>query len=337
MPPAHRYSYGIVKAKPDGLEIASALAISNPSGLAFTIPYEYRWAGGILSTGVISYAPGQTLAWADPPTGDLSGKDVVQFVLLSDSVPQLVTAYYLNLPPPAPTPPPVTLVARGSAWKYPNVAGQLPTSWKTTAYSDSAWQSGATELGFGDGDEVPPQLTRFSGQITYYFRKVVPVVDPSAFSDLSLWMRRDDGAVMYFNGQEVHRSSSMPPLPTVIGFTTEATNEGENAEQSATLGSAAVSALAPGDNLLAVEIHQDDAGSTDISFNLELIGNRVLPPPVYVFRYGPQLLVAWTQPAFGLEQADSITGPWGGVVTGGSPYVFTLNPSIAQKFFRLKR
>jgi len=310
------------------------LGLSAPLGLPATIGYAYEWTGGILRTGLITFAPGQTLAWAAPPEGDLSGIDIVQFNLTSGAFVAPVQAYYVKSSS-NPTPPPTTIIARGAAWRYPNVAGALPANWNTTAYSDAAWQSGPSELGFGDNDEAR-QITQFASQITYYFRRTITVPDPSAFANLSLWMRRDDGAVMYFNGQEVHRSSSMPPLPAVIGFTTEANNEGENAEQTATLNA---TALVPGDNLVAVEVHQDDPGSSDISFNMELLGNAVAPPSaqkVYVGEFDGQLIFAWSDPTFILEQADALTGPWTTADTA-SPFIITPDPLVAHRFFRLKR
>ncbi|HKQ37625.1 MAG TPA: hypothetical protein VJ063_06065, partial [Verrucomicrobiae bacterium] len=286
------------------------LGLSAPAGYTFTAGYEYRSAGGILSTGLITFPPGETLAWAPPPPGNLANLEVVQFVLRYPVLPAAVTAYYLRLPSVGSQGLPTTLIARGSTWKYPNVAGQLDASWKTAAFNDSAWLSGPTELGFGDGDEARA-ITKLGSQITYYFRKIITIPDPNAFSDLALWMRRDDGAVLHFNGSEVFRSSSMPSPPTPITFTTLAVNQGDNAEQS---GPLARTGLIAGDNVIAVEIHQDDAGSSDISFNMELIGNPAPQPPrMIILRYGSQLLAAWNEPSFGAEQADSPTGPWSAV------------------------
>ena len=317
------------------LQEGHPLARSAPSGLPETAAYQYRSAAGILSTGLVTFAPGETLAWADPPEVDVSGIDVVQLDFSYQPVPPAIhTAYFLKLPPRGALPQPITLIARGSAWRYPNVAGQLNAIWRTSAYNDSAWLSGPSEIGFGDGDEAR-EITEFDNQITYYFRRPFTVADPDAFGDLSLWMRRDDGAVMYLNGTEVFRSSSMPAFPTTITFTTEAVNEGENAEQSATLSPAA---LIAGQNLIAVEVHQDDPGSSDISFNMELIGNPLpAPPPVYIFRYGPQLLVAWTEPSFVLQQADAIGGAWTPVNPNTSPFVIQVDPDVPQKFYRLRR
>jgi hypothetical protein len=140
-------------------------------------------------------------------------------------------------------------------------------------------------------------------------------------------MRRDDGAVMYFNGQEVHRSSSMPPGP--ITFTTEASNEGDDAEQRATLS---MSGLVAGDNLVAVEVHQDDPDSSDISFNAELVGNPA--PRLELLNFRGDWLLFWADPAYKLQQALALTGPWETLPTSSPVQVDTSAPS---RFYRLIR
>ena len=78
----------------------------------------------------------------------------------------------------------------------------------------------------------------------------------------------DDGAVVYLNGTEVWRFN----LPTgTITSTTRATTFMGGADESkwrtATLP---VSALRAGNNVIAVEVHNDQPSSSDLSMNLEL-------------------------------------------------------------------
>jgi hypothetical protein len=311
------------------------LALTAPSGLPFTAGYEYRWAGGILSTGLITFAPGETLAWAAPPEGDLTDIDVVQFRLLYDPLPANVSAYYIKLPPPAPLPPPTILIASNAFWKYPNVAGAPAANWRDLGFPDGSWLSGRAQLGFSNGEENDEAtLIANLNQITYYFRHVFAVADPNAFGDLSLTLLRDDGGVVHLNGREVYRSPNLPTGTITHTTTTLANQNGENTIDLATVNA---TNLVAGQNIAAVDIHQQGSGSSDVSFSLQVVGNPAVPPPVYIFRYGSQLLVAWTDPAFALEQTDSLGGTWGPVSPPGSPYVFTPNPLIPQKFFRLRK
>ena len=111
--------------------------------------------------------------------------------------------------------------------------------------------------------------------ITTYFRRSFVVSDPSvAAGGLTLNLVRDDGAVVYLNGTEVFRSN----MPTgTIGYQTLAPQAVSGTTEStwftATINPAL---LVAGTNVLAVEIHQPDSTSSDISFDLSLIGSRIL-------------------------------------------------------------
>ena len=64
----------------------------------------------------------------------------------------------------------------------------------------SSWSTGASELGWGDGDEatVIPRTA-----ITQYFVRDFNVSNPAQYGDLTLRLMRDDGAVVYVYGVEV--------------------------------------------------------------------------------------------------------------------------------------
>ena len=59
------------------------------------------------------------------------------------------------------------LIALGAEWRYLDDGSDQGTAWRGLNFDDSGWQSGAAELGFGEGDEATV-LAR--GAITYYFR-----------------------------------------------------------------------------------------------------------------------------------------------------------------------
>ena len=102
------------------------------------------------------------------------------------------------------------------------------------------------------------------------------VANPAAFSALNLRLVRDDGAVVYLNGVEVVRSN----MPTgTISSTTRATTSIGGADESAWNASAIDPArLVAGTNVIAVEVHQQSPSSTDVSFNLELVGTEASAP-----------------------------------------------------------
>ncbi len=176
-----------------------------------------------------------------------------------------------------------TLIAAGSAWKYNDSGTNLGTAWRASAYSDGGWLTDDAQLGYGDGDEstvLSYGSSTTNRRITYYFRRSFNVNDPSALSALSVRFIRDDGAVIYLNGVEVVRSN-MPSGS--VGYTTLATAAIGNADESAWIEASIDPALlVAGTNVMAVEIHQQSASSTDVSFDLELraVDNRPPPPSV---------------------------------------------------------
>ncbi|MGB3948310.1 MAG: metallophosphoesterase [Bacteroidia bacterium] len=166
-----------------------------------------------------------------------------------------------------------TLIAAGDIWKYLDDGSNQNTNWQTLSFNDSTWAQGNAELGYGDNDEttvVSYGSNPNNTNITTYFRKTIHVSNPSVFTTLNLELLRDDGAVVYINGIEVARSN----MPSgAVSFQTLASNgiswPNENSWHTFTLSPLY---LISGTNVIAVEIHQSDATSSDISFNLKLEG-----------------------------------------------------------------
>jgi Calcineurin-like phosphoesterase/Purple acid Phosphatase, N-terminal domain len=166
------------------------------------------------------------------------------------------------------------LVGKGAVWSYLDNGSDQGTAWRSTAFNDSGWKTGPAQLGYGDGDEatvVSYGSNSSAKYITTYFRRHFSVTNPAAFVSLTLNLKRDDGAVVYLNGVEVHRGN----MPTgAVGYTTRATSALSGADETTFFPSSLSTAqLAAGDNVIAVEIHQSDPASSDISFDLELLGN----------------------------------------------------------------
>lgn len=175
-----------------------------------------------------------------------------------------------------------TLIATGATWKYLDNGSNQGTAWRGTGFNDASWSSGAAQLGFGDGDE---STIITSGYVTYYFRHSITVADPNAYTDLILDIMRDDGAVVYINGTEVYRTN----MPSgTISYTTTASSAVGGASES-TYYQTTVSAatyLQAGTNVIAVEIHQSSAGSSDVSFNLKLEATPASSPSNYLIQSG---------------------------------------------------
>lgn len=169
------------------------------------------------------------------------------------------------------------LVPAGSVWKYLDDGSNQGTAWQTTNFNDNAWALGVAELGYGDVADGRPEVTQLgygtnanNKYITYYFRRTFTVADTSSFTNLLLGVLRDDGVVVYINGNEVWRNNM--PSGTISHTTTASTNVSGNGEAIFYQTNISPLKIHPGTNLIAVEIHQNNGASTDISFDLFLLG-----------------------------------------------------------------
>lgn len=159
-----------------------------------------------------------------------------------------------------------TVVARGTAWRY--AASAQTTGWEALAFNDSTWPSGATQIGYGDGDEatVVPRV------FTVYARRSFTVASASGVTRVNLRLLRDDGAVVYLNGTEVVRSNM--PAGTITPTTPASSTVATTAESTYYAFTLAPQLLREGTNVLAVEVHQESTASSDVSFDAELVLTR---------------------------------------------------------------
>ena len=118
--------------------------------------------------------------------------------------------------------------------------------------------------------------------ITYYFRTTFDFNGDVETAGLKLKAILDDGAVVYLNGAEVFRQKM---LPGAVNFDTLASPAVGNPVVTGPF-SLSTANLRLGENTLAVEVHQQNAGSTDVVFGAELILVEPIvnptgsPPPV---------------------------------------------------------
>lgn len=165
-------------------------------------------------------------------------------------------------------------VGPGTVWKYLDDGSNQGTAWQLPGFNDVAWASGASELGYGDGDEnttinagctpVASCVTKF---ITTYFRKQINIANPLAYTSFNMSVKRDDGIIVYVNGTEVYANN----IAGGALYTDLASGASDDGEAVLTVN-LPVSSFTTGTNTIAVEIHQSSASSSDISFDMELVG-----------------------------------------------------------------
>ncbi len=163
------------------------------------------------------------------------------------------------------------LVDFGSSWRYLDDGTDQESAWRLASYDDSRWGSGAAPLGYGNGDEAT--VVRFGSNpndkyVTTYFRHEFNVANPESVLDLVLRLRRDDGAIVYLNNQEVVRSN-MPA--GVVDFQTVASSWiGGGLEQQTLNFSIDPALLQAGENWITVEVHQRSPIDDDLRLDLAL-------------------------------------------------------------------
>ncbi len=176
-----------------------------------------------------------------------------------------------------------TIIYANGPWYYLDDGTNQGTAWQTADVTPSGanWASGNAELGYGDGDETtvvsygPSSSNKYP---TTYFRKTVNVsASQAANSTLTMKAIRDDGMVVYINGAEVWRDG----MPTTFDYLTYANVTIGGADESTWITSKILNVLNAGINEIAVEIHQTNASSSDLSFNFEMFTDNTfifIPP-----------------------------------------------------------
>jgi hypothetical protein len=228
-----------------------------------------------------------------------------------------------------------------SSWKYDPIGTNLGTLWRWPGFDDADWPAGPALLGTEDCSCLPEAmrtaLTVGAGRTTFYFRHRFTV--PAAWTQAILRLRHvvDDGIVYYLNGAELFR----------LGVTNEPVRFEDVA--SRTVGDAGyegpfdltVTNLLAGDNVLAAEVHQASAASSDVVFGASLealLYPHQLPGTNAVVRLERQdniLVVFWDEYRLVLEMAETITGPWAPAAEQNAPLILTATNSA--RFFRLRQ
>jgi len=189
----------------------------------------------------------------------------MMFLVNSQGVPSMAKIVRIggSAAPPPPPPPPSGEVAIsfGATWKYDDRNVDLGTHWMDPGYDDSAWRSGAAQLGYGDGDERTVLQQSSPSQPSVYFRKKIFVDGTVEAATVKLLF--DDGFAVWVNGTPVLSRN----LSSTAHSAYATLNSGDNARLEASLPA---SAFVNGFNTIAVMVKQVAGSSSDVSFDLEL-------------------------------------------------------------------
>ncbi|MBQ6192716.1 MAG: lamin tail domain-containing protein [Bacteroidaceae bacterium] len=164
----------------------------------------------------------------------------------------------------------VTDIHKGDSWSYWDQGSLDGTNWKTGAID---WPQGPTPLGYGKSSIVT--TISYGGNSsqkhpTYYFRKNLTIdSEPANIASFTLNFTADDGFVVYVNGTEACRY--LLPEGEIL-FETYATTYAPDNPDSGTID-LPVNLFHKGENIIAVEVHNNVPGSSDIYWDAEISYN----------------------------------------------------------------
>ncbi len=166
----------------------------------------------------------------------------------------------------------VNLMPIGTTWRFNQTSNLDGVPWFATNYSDAGWPRGPALLSVEDCGCLPApgiQTPLTLGEITYYFRGGFVVDTNLAGFALNIRAVIDDGAIVYLNGTELFRVGM--PGGSVVNTTPANRTVGNGSFEFFT---APISRVREGTNTIAVEVHQVNSTSSDITFGLSVDASR---------------------------------------------------------------
>jgi hypothetical protein len=163
-----------------------------------------------------------------------------------------------NLPRP--------VVAMEDTWRYWQDAADPAPGWTNRTYDDNTWPEGHALL-YVEGAPLPAakntQLTL--GRMSYLFRTRFQFDGDPEGASLQFTTILDDGAVFYLNGQAFYwLGMTYGEIPARDTASTRTVSDAIGEGPVVVL----VTNLYAGENVLAVEVHQTNPGSSDIVFGM---------------------------------------------------------------------
>jgi hypothetical protein len=236
----------------------------------------------------------------------------------------------------------------GRPWRYSADGTDQGTAWQATGFNDSGWPSGQTLFDGKTG--ATAGRTTLNGEAirtmliitnlncgkttntdipTFYFRTHFNYA--AGGGRLKVRPFIDDSAILYINGVEVGRVglTNGPVIP----FCNYGADFGGRSVGDANFDpdlAISNSSLVSGDNVLAVEVKQVNATSSDITFGLDLIAD---PELTIAAVSASQVRVSWA--GGGTLQSSTDLKTWTDVA-GAAPPSLLVSVTTSHTFYRLR-
>ena len=177
-------------------------------------------------------------------------------------------------------------VEERESWSYFKGTKQPPASWKAMNFDDSEWDKGPSGFGYGDNDDMT-KLTdmRFyeetadepgqPGYLSLFIRRSFQIRDLSEIKQLVFRVDYDDGFIAYLNGREIAREN----LEGIARFNTMASKSHEAGDPEDIDITGKLNLLREGNNVLAIQVHNVNITSGDLTMIPMLIQRTKLDSP----------------------------------------------------------
>ena len=158
-----------------------------------------------------------------------------------------------------------TIINWGDSWNYFIGDQEPPSNWKDIGFNSSDWLSGPSGFGYGDGDDA----TIVPNAMSVFIRNTFEIDSADDILEFLLHIDYDDAFVAYLNGIEIARNNIgtpgiVPPYNQGADGWREAeiytggTPERYDIDLESTV-------LLDGENVLAIQVHNFDLISSDMS------------------------------------------------------------------------
>lgn len=166
-------------------------------------------------------------------------------------------------------------------WKYHIGTSDPGINWAAIDFDDASWNEGPGGFGYGDNDDG----TIITTTPSIFLRIKFTIQDLSQIEKAILLADFDDAFVAYINGIEIGRSGISGSPPSYQQFAESqheaALYQGAYPDEKILTKDQIAGILVDGENTLAVQVHNINATSSDLSSNFYLAIGLNVPDVVY--------------------------------------------------------
>lgn len=162
-----------------------------------------------------------------------------------------------------------TAIFNNDIWRYFVGASEPDANWRSLSYDDVSWAQGHGGFGYADGDDN----TTIPQCVSVFLRIKFSVADTASISTALLNMDYDDAFVAYLNDVEIARVgiTNVHPAYNQTGTDHEAVMYLGGLPESFKIEKKQLKlCLRPGDNVLAIQVHNSTTTSSDLTSNVYL-------------------------------------------------------------------